>query len=261
MNEAADVGNPRMLGVIAALWMTAAMFGQHLVFGIASVPGLITERIIPLVPGAASGDIIGVLEQFAKLLPELAAIGAQLLVGGALAIWYARSWGMETAPMWKRWAFGPLIALGLWIVTLAVLWPVLGENYDGYSLVTGRVLTIAAIFFDYMLFGILLPMLFMLARRQKAATAIAVDDGAHAVTRRQAITFVGAGAVIAFGVSSLGLGRISTLGYDGKRPKRPVQPITDNAAFYSVTKNLADPQISDTTVWQLAIDGDVAHPM
>ena len=49
--------------------------------------------------------------------------------------------------------------------------------------------------------------------------------------------------------------------WDGKRPKRPVLPITDNATFYSVTKNLADPQISDPAVWQLEITGDVANPM
>ncbi len=237
------------------------MFGHRLLFGIASVPGLITERIIPLVPGGASGDIIGVIAQFAKLLPELAAIGAQLLVGGAVAIWYARSWGADNAPAWKRWAFGPLVALGLWVATLAALWPVLAENYHGRALVTGRALTMTAIFGDYLFFGLLLPVLFTLARRQEAATAMAADDGARAVTRRQAITFVGAGAVVAFGALSLGLGRISTLGYDGKRPKRPVQPVTDNAAFYSVTKNLADPQISATDVWQLAIGGDVAYPM
>jgi len=237
--------------VIAALWMTAAMFGHRLVFGIASVPGLITERIIPLVPGQASGDIIGVIAQFAKLLPELFAMGAQLLVGGAVAIWYARSWGTDNAPTWKRWAFGPLVALGLWVATLAALWPVLSENYHGYSLATSRALTITAMFFDYMFFGILLPALFMLARRQEATTAMATDDGAHSVTRRQAITVVGAGAGVAFGTFSLGLGRISTLGYDGKRPKRPVQPVRDNAAFYSVTKNLADPQISapSTAAW------------
>src|SRR6476469_6736641 len=112
------VGNPQMIGVIAALWMTAAMFAHRLLFGIASVPGLITERIIPLVPGQASGDILGIVGQFAKLIPELSAVGAQLLVGGALAGWYARSWGRADAPTWRRWTFGPLVALGLAVVTL-----------------------------------------------------------------------------------------------------------------------------------------------
>ena len=252
--------NPQLLGVIAALWMTAAMFGLHLLFGIASVPGLITERIIPLVPGQASGDIIGLIAQFAKLIPELAAIGAQLLVGGAIARWYARSWGREDAPIWKQWAFGPFVAFGLWVVTLAALWPVLSENYQGHSLATGRTLTIIAIGGDYLLFGLLLPALFILARKRPIATASATDD-ARITTRRQAITAIGAGAVVAFGALALGLERLSTLGYDGHRPTRPVQPITDNAAFYSVTKNLADPQISDPAVWQLEIGGDVANPM
>ena len=255
-----DVGNPQVLGVIAALWMTAAMFAHRLFFGIASVPGLITERIIPLVPGQASGDIIGVIAQFAKLIPELSAIGGQLLVGGAVAVGYARSWGRDSAPAWKRWAFGPLTALGLWVATLAALWPVLPENYHDHTPVTGRTLTICAILCDYLFFGLLLPLLFMIARGASASRA-ASDDGAQTATRRQVIAFIGGGAVVAFGASALALTRISTLGYDGHRPKRPVQPITDNASFYSVTKNLADPTIRDPAVWQLAIGGAVANPL
>ncbi|MDQ6905870.1 MAG: molybdopterin-dependent oxidoreductase [Chloroflexota bacterium] len=259
--DTTGVGSPGLIGVIAALWMTAAMFGHRLFFGIASVPGLITERIVPLVPGQASGNILGIIGQFAKLIPELSSVGAQLLVGGAAAILYARSWGREDAPAWKQWAFGPLVGLGLWVATLAALWPVLPENYHGHSLATGRTLTILAIFLDYLFFGILLPVLFMLARRRAPADTMATDVGAQTVTRRRAITLAGAGALVAFGAFSLGLRRISTLGYDGKRPKRPVQPITDNATFYSVTKNLADPQIANADVWQLAIGGNVANPM
>ncbi|MGI8854651.1 MAG: molybdopterin-dependent oxidoreductase [Thermomicrobiales bacterium] len=261
VERTARVPHPQLIGVIAALWMTAAMFGHRLFFGIASVPGLITERIIPLVPGQTSGNILGIIGQFAKLIPELSAVGAQLIVGAAVAGWYARTWGREDAPAWKRWAFGPLVGLGLWVVTLAALWPILTENYHGHALATGRALSIVAILCDYLLFGILLPVLFMLVRRQTAPDEAATESGARSVTRRHVLTFVGAGAVVALGAFSLGLQRISTLGYDGHRPKRPVQPITDNATFYSVTKNLADPQISDAAVWQLAIDGDVANPM
>lgn len=251
--------NVTPIGVIAALWMTAAMFGHRLIFGIASVPGLITERIIPLVPGQASGDILGIVGQFAKLIPELSTIGAQLVVGAVVAGWYARTWGKEDASAWKRWAFGPLVGLGLWVVTVAALWPVLPENYHGRPIATGRALTMVAILGDYLIFGLLLPVLFIIARRQGAATET-VSGETRGVSRRQALTFIGAGAVVAFGAFTLGLRRLSTLGYDGKRPKRPVQPITDNTSFYSVTKNLADPEVN-AAVWQLEIGGDVANPM
>lgn len=260
-----NVAHPLLIGVIAALWMAAAMFALRLIFGIASVPGLITERIIPIVPGSTSGTIIGFLGGFAKLLPELSAILAQLIVGGVVAEWYAHTWGKTDAPAWKRWAFGPLVGLGLWVVTLAALWPVLYENYHGLPPTTGRAVTIVAILLDYLLFGILLPLLFLVARREAMAKEAAMDtvapSGAQAVTRRHLLSLIGGGAVIAFGAFTLGLRQISTLGYDGFKPKRPVQPITENDAFYIVTKNLADPEISDASVWQVAVGGEVANPM
>ena len=263
MTGTASFGSAQTVGVIAALWMTVAMFAHRLFFGIASVPGLITERIIPLVPGQTSGDILGILGQFAKLVPELSAILAQLLVGGAVAGWYAHSWGREDAPAWKRWAFGPLVGLALWALTIAALWPVLGENYHGRPIATGRALSIGAIFVDYLLFGILLPALFLLVRQPHTETAgdVGTTDDARPVGRRQALSIIGGGALVAFGAFAFGLRRISTLGYDGHRPKRPVEPITDNATFYSVTKNLVDPQIASAGLWQLEIGGDVAHPM
>jgi DMSO/TMAO reductase YedYZ molybdopterin-dependent catalytic subunit len=254
------IGSPWNLGVTAALWMTALMFAHRLLFGIASVPGLITERVIPLVPGQASGDILGRVGQFAKLIPELSAIVAQLIVGGLVGAWYARAWGKADAPAWKRWAFGPLVGTGLWLATLAALWPVLGENYHGRPPGTGRALTIGTILVDYLLFGVLLPLLFLLARR--AETGDEAPVGARpGLSRRQALSVIGGGALLATAGFAFGLQRISTLGYDGKRPKRPVQAITDNASFYSVTKNLADPHISNLGAWRLEIGGDVANPM
>lgn len=255
------IGSPWNLGVTAALWMTALMFAHRLFFGIASVPGLITERVIPLVPGQASGDILGIVGQFAKLIPQLSAIVAQLIVGGMIGAWYARSWGKEGAATWKRWAFGPLVGLGLWLVTLAALWPVLVENYHGRPLSTGRTLTVLAIFVDYLLFGMLLPLLFIVARHDETTDETVTATGRRGIARRQALSFIGGGALIATAAFAFGLQRISTLGYDGKRPKRPVQPITDNASFYSVTKNLADPHIANAALWRLEIGGDVANPI
>ncbi len=190
------IGSPWNLGVTAALWMTALMFAHRLIFGIASVPGLITERVIPLVPGQASGDILGRVGQFAKLIPELSAIIAQLIVGGMIGAWYARAWGRADAPAWKRWAFGPLVALGLWLATLAALWPVLGENYHGRPLGAGRVLTVAAILVDYLLFGALLPVLFAIARRGETEDEAPASER-RGFSRRRALSFIGGGALIA----------------------------------------------------------------
>ncbi|MDQ6601788.1 MAG: molybdopterin-dependent oxidoreductase [Chloroflexota bacterium] len=257
------IAHPFVIGFIAALWMTAAMLAHRLLFGISTVPGLITERIVPLVPGNISGTVLGALGQFSKLIPELSSIVAQLLVGGAVAIWYARSWGRNGAPMWKRWAFGPLVGLGLWALTLAALWPALYANYHGRPPAAGRTLTIIAVFFDYLLYGVLLPVFFVLKRRALMAEtddATEVGAGAGAVTRRHALSLVAAGAVVAFGAFAWGLRRISTLGYDGHRPAPPVQPITDNDSFYIVTNGLADPHVA-ANVWRLAIGGAVANPM
>jgi len=202
MMPESGIGSPWNLGVTAALWMTALMFAHRLFFGIASVPGLITERVIPLVPGEASGDILGIVGQAAKLIPELSAIVAQLVVGGMIGAWYARSWGKEDAPAWKRWAFGPLVALGLWLATLAALWPVLIEHYHGRPPGAGRALSIVAIFVDYLFFGMLLPVLFVVARREERMSETSAD-ARRGVSRRQALSFIGGGALIASATGAL----------------------------------------------------------
>ncbi len=253
------IERPWILGVIAALWMVAAMYAHRLFFGIASVPGLITERILPFVPGAISNVILGKLGQFAKLIPEISAILAILVVGGLVGGWYAHSWGRAGQPLWKRRAFGPLASLGLWVATAAALWPVLHENYHGWPLGTGRVFTLLAILVDYLIFGVLLTVLDHIARRVPETSGGAAAG--RGLSRRQAISAIGGGALVVAAACAAGLQRLSTFGYDGKSPKRPVQPLTDNAEFYSVTKNLADPTISDAGRWRLEMDGMVGNPM
>lgn len=61
------IAHPFAIDIVVALWMTAAMFAQRLLFGISSVPGLITERSVPIVPGNISGIVLGALGQFSRM--------------------------------------------------------------------------------------------------------------------------------------------------------------------------------------------------
>ena len=79
---------------------------------------------------------------------------------------------------------------------------------------------------------------------------------------RRARLVAGAGAVTAAvaggGVRAL-YGR-STLHYDGTRYRGAnIQPITPTDRFYSVTKNILDPNVA-RSVWRLRIDGRVDNP-
>src|SRR5260370_17362224 len=51
----------------------------------------------------------------------------------------------------------------------------------------------------------------------------------------------------------------SALGYDGMTYDGPVQPLTPNSGFYTVTKNLIDPAVYQPA-WRLEVAGRVAHP-
>jgi DMSO/TMAO reductase YedYZ molybdopterin-dependent catalytic subunit len=166
---------------------------------------------------------------------------------------------------------GALIAV--WIGFVILLWPVLPANYRGLPYSQARIVSIAAllVWFATFVFTIIGLYRFMV-RRPSSAAAEDVDDAgpvmapANPVPRqalpRRAVLTAAAGGLLTLPIYRL-LSRMyddATFTYDGRAYNGDgVLPITPTSKFYSVTKNVVDPDV-DRGIWRLEIAGEVDSP-
>lgn len=161
----------------------------------------------------------------------------------------------------------------VWVGMAIFLWPVLGANYRGLPPTPARLVTLAAMLVWYTSFGLLLIGLYrwMTGSRPRPAPVPAElapagtpVSGAMPVgmpiTRRAAITAVAGGALVYPTYRIIkSMESDATFTYDGTPYSgEGIQPITPTAQFYSVTKNVVDPDV-DKRVWGLEIGGLVEH--
>ncbi|MDP8924465.1 MAG: hypothetical protein M3O34_16545, partial [Chloroflexota bacterium] len=129
-----------LAGVLAALAMTAVMAVLRLTTGVLSLPEILGEAIVTLMPAAVFSAILDVLQKAAKPLLYVGIFVGQLLVGGLLGRWYVaseRSWGRALK-----------LALVVWLVVGVVALPALGAGLFGSvvragALVVGTQLLVA----------------------------------------------------------------------------------------------------------------------
>jgi DMSO/TMAO reductase YedYZ molybdopterin-dependent catalytic subunit len=254
----ARVGAGTLAGLVAALAMTALMALARWWIGLPTPAELIGDVFIPSLN----------LDQFFSLIGRFgggngikrAGIGSVLLgqlVAGTIAggVYGALGGGRRGR------IFVAAAGLVAWLVTIVPLRPVLHTNYRGLPAGPATALTVAGILLLYAAFGLALTLLYRWmvdapAESEKVGVAGAASAG------RRALIVAGAGVVTA--AAAGGLVRLlydrSTLHYDGTRYRGPdVQPITPNERFYSVTKNILDPDIA-RPLWRLRLDGRVASP-
>jgi DMSO/TMAO reductase YedYZ molybdopterin-dependent catalytic subunit len=153
--------------------------------------------------------------------------------------------------------------LVVWGGFVAFLWPVLPANYRGVPYSQARFLSTAALLAWYVLFAATL----MLVYRASTARAVVprrsgagdVPDRASAVLSRRGVLFAAAGAVVAYPFVAL-MRRMyddATFTYDGSvNSGEDITPITPNDRFYTVTKNVVDPEV-DRDRWRLEIRGAI----
>ena len=178
----------------------------------------------------------------------------------------------------------------LWLVSVIFLWPVLVTNYRGLPPFDARLATMGWYLLTYVVgYGVVLALTYRLitartglaravpaARMAPAApgsatpipTVVTVPVIAHhplPVARpiaRSALLGLLLAAILVLPSWSLlrRLYGMTTFVYDGRPYSGAgIQPITPNAQFYSVTKNVVDPRI-DTGVWRLEVFGLVTYP-
>jgi DMSO/TMAO reductase YedYZ molybdopterin-dependent catalytic subunit len=136
-------------------------------------------------------------------------------------------------------ALGAFVVLA-WVLSLALLWPVLTANYRGAPLAIAAHLSALGLLVAYAAYGVAL-----------ASTT------STSVSRRVLIV----GGIAGLG-SLLLIRRLfdeAVFAYDGHENRGELLAITPNDRFYSVTKNVVDPRV-DPAGWRLTLGGNVDRP-
>lgn len=249
-----------LAGLFAALAMTLLMGVTRLFLGIPTpaemlgdvfIPTLNLDQFFALIGRFNGGNGIKQVGIGSVLLGQLV---AGLVIGGIYGVLAARDGdGGRRAP---RFVVGA--GLVAWLATIGTLHMVLHTNYRGLPAAPATVLTIVGLLITYAFFALVLAVAHRALIARPANTAPAATS---AGLGRRAI--IGGGATIVAAAATGGMLRylhgLSTLGYDGTRYRGPdVRAITPNERFYSVTKNILDPDVA-RSVWRLRVDGLVAN--
>lgn len=170
--------------------------------------------------------------------------------------------------------------LAVWIAFVIFLWPVLSANYRGLPFSQARIVSIVALLCWFAAFGAtVLGVYRFIVTRTRSKTVAPVQavqsDGRIRVEPasdsniergrmlpRRAILSAGVAGLLTWPIYRL-LDRMyhdATFTYDGHVYNGPgVIPITPTDKFYSVTKNVVDPEVN-RDLWRLEIAGHIDNP-
>jgi DMSO/TMAO reductase YedYZ molybdopterin-dependent catalytic subunit len=276
-------------GVLAAVTMTAAMAVLRVASGVPSLPELLGDGFVRVLPGEIFSKLLDVLLRAAKPLLEAGILLGQLAVGGLLGRLYGR------APGWSR---ALTIVGAIWLIVGVVLLPLLGLGLFASGLRSGGLPVAASLLAVFLVFAaglvwfhhLLLP-----PAEERAAPE------AGAVTRRSALAKLGLGtaalAIGGYGWRALSGataaprapaptgGTTANPAASAPEPATSTPPaavdfspapgapatgafaveglspeVTPTKDFYTVSKNFFDPSV-EVNGWSLTIDGLVERPM
>lgn len=244
-----------LAGTVAALLMTLLLLVLRNQFGVATPSELVGDRMAPKL---SVDTFIKLLTQFGGF-NNLKKIGFGSVLGGQMIVGLLG--GVIYALVRKRIRFVCFFVVALWLVSLAVLWPVLGTHY--YGLPPGRATLVTAISLlaAYVLYGLSLIISYSLITTRQTPKS-PVERVTAGYSGRRALLLGGAGALIALVANKVWaqLYDRATFSYDGTEYKgQDVQFFTPNERFYSVTKDVIDPQVNPE-LWRLEIAGMVERP-
>src|SRR5215213_11207925 len=242
-------------GIVAALLLILLMAAARTWLGISPPPEALPDRFAPTIPiptffslfdrfGGYNG-----LKRFgiSSGLTGLLSVGA---VFGVIYALVAESRRSRESGQWQaglsRLAVGFIMvaALVLWVISLALLWPVLDANYRGAPPGEARLASAAALLVEYLVFAAVVILLYRWLAPRAVVNTRPAPLGEP--VGRRAVVAGAAGLALAAGSGALirNLKERATFSYDGLAYSGPgVQPIAPNDKFYTVTKNVVDPNI------------------
>jgi DMSO/TMAO reductase YedYZ molybdopterin-dependent catalytic subunit len=275
-----------LAGVLATLVMTLLMVVGRYWLGISPLPEAVPDRLAPTL------DIKSFFDLFAKYggynglkkfgvrtgIEAMFAAGALIGVVYALLVESRRS---RSAGSWKRgfsrygFIFIVISVAIVWLASIAFLWSVLGANYRGLPPSWARIVTGLGLLIEFVAFGLTLMLIYQFLVTRVLLRSTSSAQGADVplapttpvpvgtpLARRAVIAAAG-GAILAL-PSYVLIKRLydrAVFDYDGRPYSGPgVMPITPTDKFYTVTKNVVDPNVK-RSLWRLEIDGLVDHSM
>ena len=265
------IGAGLLAGLIGTLLMVLLMVLGRWWLGIAPPPEALPDRFAPTLDIDTFFSLFGRFGGYNGLkkfgvrtgLQALFAMGAIVGVVYALVVERARS---RADAGWRRGfsrrgvIFVVVAALVIWVATVVVAWPVLGANFRGLPPSPARVVSILGLLVAYAAYGAALVGTYRFMTRRQLTAPRGVSMGEP--VGRRAFLAGAVGALLA--VPSYALIRRlyerATFDYDGTVYSGPgVQPITPNDKFYTVTKNVVDPDPTKS-FWRLEVGGLVGKP-
>src|SRR5215212_9098462 len=258
-------------GIVAALLLILLMAAARTWLGISPPPEALPDRFAPTIPIPTFFSLFGRFGGYngLKRFGITSGLAGLLTVGAVFGVIYAlivESRRSRESGRWQeglsRLAVGFIIAaaLVLWVVSLALLWPVLGANYRGAPPGAARIASAVALLIEYLSFAAVVILLYLWLAPRPVLDGRPVPAGEP--VGRRAVVAGAAGLALAAGSGMLirNLNERATFSYDGLAYSGPgVQPIAPNDKFYTVTKNVVDPNI-DAGIWRLEVGGLVEEP-
>ena len=258
-------------GVVATLLMVLLMAAARTWLGISPPPEALPDRFAPTIP---ISTFFALFDRFGgynglKRFGITSGLAGLFVVGAVVGVVYAliaESRRARVAGSWRNGfsrhgvVFVASAALVLWVASVALLWPVLDANYRGLPPGAARIASILALLAQYAAYGAALLLLYRWLAPRPALAARPLPLGEP--LGRRAVVAGAAGVALAAGSGTLlrDLNARATFSYDGTAYSGPgVQPIAPNDKFYTVTKNVVDPNV-DAGIWRLEIGGMVEEP-
>lgn len=264
-----------LAGAIAAIMMTLAMAASRYWLGIMPPVEAVPDRVARMLDIDSFFSLFGKYGGYngLKKFGILSGLRGVFVVGLVVGLVYALVNESGPSRRSRRWLFGAstpallflaIASLAAWVALVVFLWPVLPANYRGLPYSWARVATIAALFVWIALFSATVMLVYhAITLRIVPATSTPTDrpmrQPVSRVLPRRTFVAAASGAALTIPIYRL-LGTMyndATFPYDGTvYSGEDLEPITPTDRFYTVTKNVVDPDVNHD-IWRLEIGGHV----
>jgi DMSO/TMAO reductase YedYZ molybdopterin-dependent catalytic subunit len=232
-------------GAIAGLSLIALMYLANVLLGLRTLPQLLNQPLLSIMPGFVFGFLIDTLQHAGKVVEEFGLIAAMVVGLGVLGA----AWAVASL----RWNFQYLALLFAgfgWLVVAAILLPVGGAGFLGLNDGLATPLIWAALFAVYSV---------VLQLGRDTGGEVAADMSRRRLLGTLPVT-IGAISlgVLAFRLLPDWYSAVFNPPEAGLRG--PAPEITPVANFYVVSKNFVDPVVG-AQGWSLTVGGLVDRPL